>query len=276
MTNAPMNLQLTIGNASYTVRYADAINLAIPLDFYGEQPNAYDVPAATAKTFENAMFIGDTRRGGSCNFETYTLTPHCNGTHTECIGHLANDRIHINSVFNETLIPATVITISPENAQHAGERYIPPPEPNDRLISRRQLAVELKSWNPDFRQALVIRTAPNDLAKKSMRYSAELPLYFSLDAMHYLNELGVRHLLVDFPSLDRANDEGKLSAHRLFWGIEPETHDIKTVSEKTVTEMIYVPSTVDDGIYLLNLQVAPFMSDAAPSRPMLLPLKRNP
>ena len=34
--------------------------------------------------------------------------------------------------------------------------------------------------------------------------------------------------------------------------------------------MIYVPNEIEDGEYLLNLQIAPFESDCAPSRPLLL------
>ena len=33
--------------------------------------------------------------------------------------------------------------------------------------------------------------------------------------------------------------------------------------------MIFVPNEVKDGRYLLNLQVPAFVSDAAPSRPIL-------
>jgi len=37
-----------------------------------------------------------------------------------------------------------------------------------------------------------------------------------------------------------------------------------------MTELINVPDDVPDGRYLLNLQIAPFEADAAPSRPVLL------
>ncbi len=43
-------------------------------------------------------FLGDTRSGGSCNAEVLTLTPHCNGTHTECIGHITDERITLAEV----------------------------------------------------------------------------------------------------------------------------------------------------------------------------------
>jgi hypothetical protein len=40
----------------------------------------------------------------------------------------------------------------------------------------------------------------------------------------------------------------------------------------TVTELAFIDDAIPDGPYLLNLQVAPFVADAAPSRPILLPL----
>ena len=36
-----------------------------------------------------------------------------------------------------------------------------------------------------------------------------------------------------------------------------------------MTELAYVPDRVLDGLYLLELQIAPFASDAAPSRPVI-------
>ena len=40
-----------------------------------------------------------------------------------------------------------------------------------------------------------------------------------------------------------------------------------------VTELAYVPDSVADGLYLLDLQVPAFGADAAPSRPVLYPLR---
>ena len=45
-------------------------------------------------------------------------------------------------------------------------------------------------------------------------------------------------------------------------------------SPKTITELIYVADTVEDGAYVLNLQVAPFLTDASPCRPILYELTR--
>jgi hypothetical protein len=39
--------------------------------------------------------------------------------------------------------------------------------------------------------------------------------------------------------------------------------------EATITEFIYVPNTIEDGTYFLNLLIAPFENDATPSKPVL-------
>ena len=123
-------------------------------------------------------------------------------------------------------------------------------------------------------QALVIRTLPNDDSKKARNYMEHEPPFFSLEAMKYIVELGVAHLLIDLPSVDRLFDDGNLNAHHIFWNVAAGSHeaDSKIALQKTITEMIYVDHKTDDGSYLLNLQIAPFVSDASPSRPLLYPL----
>ena len=81
-----MNAKLKIGNRSYLIDFSNFNDLSIPINFNGTQPNTYNVEKASSEPYKDDSFIGDTRRGGPCNFETYKITPHCNGTHTECIG----------------------------------------------------------------------------------------------------------------------------------------------------------------------------------------------
>ena len=80
-----MKAIIDIGLNQYSVDFSKKHDISIPLIFNGSQPNTYEVDIASSKAYEDGQFIGDTRRGGPCNFETYTLTPHCNGTHTECV-----------------------------------------------------------------------------------------------------------------------------------------------------------------------------------------------
>jgi kynurenine formamidase len=147
--------------------------------------------------------------------------------------------------------------------------------PGDRVISLTALQAAISHAALSDYQALVVRTLPNDSSKLTRNYDeGSLPPYFSLDAMHYVVEQGVDTLVVDLPSIDRAQDGGRLAAHRVFWGMPAGSTSAATVKRKqaTITEMAFIDNAVPDGAYLLNLQVAPFMIDAAPSRPILLPL----
>jgi hypothetical protein len=89
--------------------------------------------------------------------------------------------------------------------------------------------------------------------------------------MALLVEHGIVHLLTDLPSVDRLLDAGRLAGHRVFWGLPPGSTAAAAAQrpDATITEMIHVPPGTDDGLYALSLQVAAWLSDAAPSRPVL-------
>ena len=95
-------------------------------------------------------------------------------------------------------------------------------------------------------------------------YTQTNPPFLEDVAIYYLLELGVRHLLIDTPSVDKEVDGGALKSHHAFWNY-PDNPNIL----KTITELIYVDDSIHDGSYLLDLQVAAFENDAAPSRPIL-------
>lgn len=269
-----MILSIYLEEQHFTFDTSKVKDISIPLKFNGEQPNIYNTKRAESIAYEADGFIGDTRQGGGCNFEQLTLVPHCNGTHTECIGHITHKRFSIQEQLKDSLIPATVLTVSPENAMTSADTYHPEKEKDDVFISARSLKNGLDNIPKEFLKALVIRTLPNDAAKMKRNYMQRQPAFFSIEAMNYIVKTGVEHLLVDVPSVDRAYDEGKLNAHHLFWNMEAGSHKEgpNSMVNKTITEMIYVRDEVADGLYLLNLQIAPFVSDAAPSRPLLYPL----
>jgi arylformamidase len=261
--------KLLIENLEYSFDLSAPIDISIPLKFNGPQPNAYGVEPAMSKPCAAGEMVGDTRLGGSCNFEQYTFIPHCNGTHTECVGHITHERIAVRDSLIDTFIPAIVVTAAPKRVADSSERYSMPYGEDDLVISRADLTRLVSSTNV-FR-ALIVRTLPNDERKLSRKYLDPMPPFFTTDAMEYIIECGVDHLLVDLPSIDRLFDEGRLSNHRVFWNVDPGKFETNANTRRhaTVTEMIYVPNVIDDGQYLLNLQIAPFASDAAPSRPLL-------
>ena len=237
------------------------IDISIPLRFNGPQPNAYGVERATSEPVHAGSLVGDTRRGGSVNFEHYTFIPHCNGTHTECVGHISDERISIRECLQDVIVPALLVTVKPE------------PDRGDLVITKDVLFRGIGDRIVRVLPALIVRTLPNDDGKLTAEYEdSNLPPYFTAEAMKFIVESGFKHLLVDLPSIDRLFDDGKLTNHRTFWNVESGSREVNTSTriDSTVTELIYVPSEVEDGEYLLNLQIAPFESDCAPSRPVLL------
>jgi kynurenine formamidase len=260
-----MKAEVEIGMRKFNIDFSKGLNISIPLNFNSEQPNTYAVDRARSKPYHDGNFIGDTRKGGPCNFETYIFTPHCNGTHTECIGHITNERIDILASLNVEMIPSTLISITPKPTT---ENYIPKLSLEDLVITKKDLEKTLNAVNPEFLNGLIVRTLPNTESKKSRNYMKESPSFFSIDAMEYIVSLGVEHLFVDTPSVDRLLDEGNLSAHNIFWETKGKEFNHKSQT-KTITEMIFVSEDIIDGSYLLNLQIPAFVSDAAPSRPIL-------
>lgn len=216
-------------------------------------------------------FIGDTRRGGSCNAFSIAMNPHCHGTHTECMGHVVDKRLHAIDTIPNRLLNARLVSIKSMAASRCEERLPAAAENGDRVLSLEALQQSL----PDglsTAEALIIRTMPNPKSKRTQHYvdSNDYP-YLTRDAMHWIVEANIEHLLIDTPSLDRLDDDGALELHRIFWKLPSQGGALKRGArrEATVTEMIYVDKNVSDGEYLLALQPAPFSGDATPSNPTL-------
>lgn len=268
-----MIYSINIDGSTFDLDGSQPLDISIPLKFNGEQPNAYGVEPARSEPCVSGELVGDTRLGGSCNFEQYTFIPHCNGTHTECVGHVTNKRISVQSCLRDVFMTATLITVEPVYASETDETYSIAIDPGDRLITRNKLdEAGMRSS-----QALIIRTLPNDDRKRTRRYLDPVPPYFTTEAMELIAESGYAHLLVDLPSIDRLFDDGNLSNHRTFWNVEPKSFETNanTRLRSTISELIYVPNDITDGGYLLNLQIAPFATDATPSRPLLFRVAKN-
>jgi arylformamidase len=259
----------------WNVDVADVHDLSIPLQFEGRQPAFFGAPPASSTALAAGDFTGDVRRGASCNCSTYSLTPHCNGTHTECVGHITRDRMSVRDIARDVLIPAVVLSVTPRAADQTREASLPPPRAGDALITRDELERAAGAHPVAGFRAVIVRTLPNAPEKQQRNYdAAKPPAYFSSEAMNWIVAHDIDHLVVDLPSVDRASDAGLLTTHRLFWGMPPARIDAlhATRAHATITELAYIDDAIADGPYLLNLQVAPFASDAAPSRPFLMRL----
>lgn len=249
-----MEIRTTILGQAHYARLSEPQDISIPLDFAGENPNCFYAPLPTVSPVIAGDFIGDTSQGGLVNFKTIQLNPHGNGTHTECVGHIAKDPYFLPDSLRNYHFTARLISVYPQR-QSSG----------DRVIERQQLAAHLR---PGETQAVVIRTLPNDSSKRTRQYSGTNPPYLQAEAAQLLCDYGIDHLLLDLPSVDREEDDGVLAAHHTFWQYPHQPR-----KNATITELCYLPDHLKDGLYLLNLQITSILLDASPSKPVLYPLR---
>ena len=235
----------------YKIDLAKPLDISIPLRGSKENINAWYLPEPTINPVIDGDFIGKVSEGAAVNFNTITFNPHAHGTHTECIGHITNEFYSINTLLKQFFFYTEVISITPQKKE------------KDLVFTKEQLIASITT-NP---QALVIRTLPNTEEKLTKQYSHTNWPYLTADAAEHLANIGINHLLIDQPSVDKEKDEGRLAAHKAFW-----QYPKATKYEATITEMIFVPDTIKDGIYFLNLQIAPIENDATPSKPILYQL----
>ncbi|WP_165749110.1 cyclase family protein [Cellulophaga sp. Z1A5H] len=248
-----MKAIITHKKESYSIDLSKPLDISIPLRGDTTNVNAWYTEPPKITPHTEGEFVGKVTEGASTNFNDIWFNPHAHGTHTECVGHITEEFHSVNKNLKKYFFLASVITIAPEKKQE------------DFVISKKQLQYALKNFVGD---ALVIRTLPNLKDKMSRKYSNSNPPYLLEDAVNYLVELGVEHLLVDLPSIDKEKDDGELLGHNAFWNT---TGTLR--KQATITEFVFVGNAIKDGLYFLNLQVAPFENDASPSRPVLYKIK---
>jgi arylformamidase len=268
-----LNARLSVGNREVRIDLSKPVSLAIDLDFSARQPRHFGAPPASSRPFAVPGFSGSVAHGASCNCQTLTLIPHCNGTHTECVGHLTREPADAYRVTPLGLLPALLVSVEPVDvAKASGESTDPKPQVGDRLITRQGIAASWDKAAPLFGPSvLVLRTLPNAPAKQYQDYTNQTPPYLSREAALWLVERGIEHLVVDLPSIDRSHDEGRLTVHRILFGLPPGSTTLAqaTRPSSTVTELAYIPDSAPDGAYLIEIQVPALAGDAVSSRPLL-------
>jgi arylformamidase len=252
-----MIAEITHQGRCYRIALNDPIDLSLPLDANSEGPRAWYAGPPRMEPVRDGDRTYMVKDGASTNFRDIHFNPHAHGTHTETVGHIATEILPIGPMLQRYFFTARLVTVRPEHRRM-------PDGGTDKIIT---LGLLRDAFQERVPEALVLRTYPNSSDKRTRVWSNTNPPYIEAAACAWLRSIGVRHLLVDLPSVDRERDEGKLAAHKAFWDM-PATVDAK----RTITEMIYVPDEVYDGDYILELQVPHFINDAAPSRPVLYAL----
>lgn len=244
-----MNTIIKVQDKTYTIDLSKPLDISITLKASKENTNAWYIGEPKIAPVIIGDWVASVNEGATVNFNNIEFNPHAHGTHTECVGHITKKFHSINKCLKRFMFVAEVITVAPELKE------------GDYVISKEQLQFLIR--NKEL-EALVIRTMPNTKDKKSRQYSNTNWPYLTEEAAIYIRECGVKHLLIDLPSVDKEKDDGKLLAHKAFWDVDGTMR-----TNATITEFIYVPNKILDGTYILNLQIAPFKNDATPSKPIL-------
>ena len=244
----------------YEIDLSKPIDISIPLSNTDKNPIAWYIEKPEIEPVKFGDWIGKVSEGSSTNFNNIFFNPHGHGTHTECLGHITREFYSINQCLKQFFFTAELISITPESIN------------DDLIITKNQIEIAL---NGKKLEAIIIRTLPNLESKKHKNYSKTNPPYLSEEAATFIREIGIQHLLIDLPSVDREEDEGKLLAHKAFWNVK----DVNNLNDDarlncTITEMIYVNDSIKDGSYILNLQFASFENDASPSKPVLYKIQK--
>lgn len=249
---------------NFEIDLSKPIDISIPLTNTDENPIAWYIEKPVIEPVVFGDWIGKVSEGkSSTNFNNIFFNPHGHGTHTECLGHITNDFYSINQCLKQFFFFAKLITVEPEKIG------------DDLVITKESISTALNVTNAKASlsattEALIIRTLPNEKDKKSRKYSNTNPPYLSEEAAIFIRESEIQHLLIDLPSVDKEHDEGKLLAHKAFWNVK-DTLNLNSDARlnATITEMIFVSDEIQDGDYILNLQIASFENDASPSKPLL-------
>lgn len=245
-------MKLYIDSKSF-IDTSKPLDISIPIVASSENLSAWYVDPPVIEPVRANGFLGSVQEGGSVNFRTIFFNPHGHGTHTECLGHITEKVHSVNDVLTQFICKAQLVTVQPESVWNDSEQV------EDFIISASQIHLTDESID-----ALIIRSLPNPLNKQHKNYSASNPPFLKLDILPELEKKGIKHLLIDLPSVDRESDGGALAFHHGFWKV-PENPQF----DKTITELIYVKDEIEDGVYILEMQMAPFVNDASPSRPVL-------
>ena len=185
---------IIINNITYNIDLSKPLDLSIPIKNGEENPNCFWAPYPMFDPYKAGSFVGATYTGAPVNFYNVKINPHGNGTHTECVGHIATENFAIRNCLTQHWFKARLISVKPTKIENG-----------DTVILKESILPLLE--NMDNCTALIIRTLPNEKQKQTKLYSGSNPTYLDVKAMQLIVEKGIEHFLIDLPSVDREEDK---------------------------------------------------------------------
>lgn len=265
-TDFQLKVTDTIGNVH---RFRLSEPIAVSRDvFYtpdsgAKSANAFHLPRFQAKTLEFANhFVGHVDRGGSCNVDVLSYVPH-GLTHLETSAHVLSPGSNPPAVKD---IPANhlhgiVYLIDLSYLEAEPGQAIPwdtvKTKLNANTMPISMVALKTKSSllpaHYDFTEKDFIYLAP-ETAKGIHDYRVTIP-------GPHTTEMKINCLILDLPSIDREHEEGKLLAHRAWFGL-PQTGYSGTDEEKRALVELAWFSGLTEGYYLATITPPRFQVNA--------------
>lgn len=238
----------------YETDISQGMDISLSFGPTGDNPNAFGIPFADIQPIKVGDFVGSVAEGSGANCDIIRFCAHGNTTHTECMGHITREHEFVGDCIKAHFILADLVSVELREMD------------SDMVLN----AAALNHLPDTGASAVVLRSLPNLTDKKNRNWSGTRPPFFTVEAMQTLVDHGYEHLLTDLPSVDAEEDDGALQAHHVWW-----QYPLNPRKSASITELIYVPDEIEDGLYLLNLQFSKIQSDASPSKPILFRLNQK-
>jgi kynurenine formamidase len=232
--------------------------------------NAFYLPVINWKTLElGDRFIGDVNRGGSCNVDILSYVPH-GITHIETAAHILSPGSQ----------PCFVDEIPPGHL--SGIVYLidltaPGPGAMPGAESGQQVswkAVEEKLQQNKLPISMLAIKTKASLLPAAYDFSGKDFLSISPEAAkgihHY--KYPITCLLLDLPSIDPEADEGKLLAHRCYFGLPLSGHQGEDGEKRALVELAWFAG-VEAGYYYADITPPRFRTNAVSTGIVFRPLE---
>ena len=240
-----MNVTIEYNNKAYKINSNNGESISIPMNFNSNNnPKFYDESNPIKESYTSNDITYDIEKNPGCNVPVVKFNVHCSGTHTETGAHIFKESQSIGELSNLNFIPSRLITVRPQ--EQSNDVYHVKYDSDDQVITKKILKNSLDSFS-DFLECIIIRTLPNNKDKIKFNYNRHTHPFLSNDAIYYLKEKTVKHIIIDTPSIDRSDDGGQLKNHKIFF-----TND-NTINKNTITELAFIPNHCIDGLSLIHI-----------------------
>ena len=108
---------------TYKIETSNFIDLSIPYNFNGPQPNFYDVNPGKLSPYRKEGSSYSVSDGAGCNVPEINMNIHCTGTHTEYVGHLLEKNGSLMNCIQDIFLPTALLSVKPRPFTECTDGY---------------------------------------------------------------------------------------------------------------------------------------------------------